>query len=152
MHVQHGSVAVDRSSNNNSSQCTVCASSGCGYGVVQALYSKCTMLLFLLDAIAQCSNSAQSTCCNCLLLINWLHFKYLSCEHICSLTLEGPSLLGLSHISVNASMAINDTALTSSTISRLEAPDPIDTLDLTVCPADDILDGCKVSWRIIFIY
>lgn len=74
-----------------------------------------------------------------------LHFKHLSYEHIYSLTLEGPSLLGLSHISVNASMAINDTALTSGTISRLEAPDPIDTLDLTVCPADDILDGCKVS-------
>ncbi|XP_076577611.1 DNA topoisomerase 2-binding protein 1 [Chaetodon auriga] len=57
---------------------------------------------------------------------------------------EGPSLLGLSHISVNASMTINDTALTNSTISRLEAPDPIDSLDLTVCPADDILDGCKL--------
>ncbi|XP_068438409.1 DNA topoisomerase 2-binding protein 1 [Clinocottus analis] len=57
---------------------------------------------------------------------------------------EGPSLLGLSHISVNASMTINDTALTNGTISRLEAPDPIDTLDLTVCPADDILDGCKL--------
>ncbi|XP_067342884.1 DNA topoisomerase 2-binding protein 1 isoform X2 [Channa argus] len=57
---------------------------------------------------------------------------------------EGPSLLGLSHISVNASMTINDTALTNGTISRLEAPDPIDSLDLTVCPADDILDGCKL--------
>lgn len=60
------------------------------------------------------------------------------------LTPEGSSLLGLSHISVNASMTINDTALTNGTISRLEAPDPIDSLDLTVCPADDILDGCKV--------
>ncbi|KAM9839309.1 DNA topoisomerase 2-binding protein 1 [Aulostomus maculatus] len=57
---------------------------------------------------------------------------------------EAPSLLGLSHISVNASMTINDTALTNGTISRLEAPDPIDSLDLTVCPADDILDGCKL--------
>ncbi|XP_071381939.1 DNA topoisomerase 2-binding protein 1 [Centroberyx affinis] len=57
---------------------------------------------------------------------------------------EGPSLLGLSHISVNASMTINDTALTNGTLSRLEAPDPIDSLDLTVCPADDILDGCKL--------
>ncbi|XP_030254218.1 DNA topoisomerase 2-binding protein 1 [Sparus aurata] len=57
---------------------------------------------------------------------------------------EGPSLLGLSHISVNASMTINDTAVTNVTISRLEAPDPIDSLDLTVCPADDILDGCKL--------
>lgn len=45
----------------NSSQCTVCASSGCGYGAVQALYSKYTMLLFLLDAKARYSNSAQST-------------------------------------------------------------------------------------------
>ncbi|XP_027130123.1 DNA topoisomerase 2-binding protein 1 [Larimichthys crocea] len=57
---------------------------------------------------------------------------------------EGPSLLGLSHISVNASMTINDTALTNATFSRLEAPDPIDSLDITVCPADDILDGCKI--------
>uniref|UniRef100_A0A3Q3F945 DNA topoisomerase II binding protein 1 n=1 Tax=Labrus bergylta TaxID=56723 RepID=A0A3Q3F945_9LABR len=57
---------------------------------------------------------------------------------------DGPSLLGLSHISVNASMTINDTALTNGTISRLEAPDPIDSLDLTVCPAEDILDGCKL--------
>uniref|UniRef100_A0A665TAW0 BRCT domain-containing protein n=2 Tax=Echeneis naucrates TaxID=173247 RepID=A0A665TAW0_ECHNA len=57
---------------------------------------------------------------------------------------EGPSLLGVSHISVNASMTINDTALTNGTISRLEAPDPIDSLDLTVCPTDDILDGCKL--------
>uniref|UniRef100_A0A8C2XI19 DNA topoisomerase II binding protein 1 n=1 Tax=Cyclopterus lumpus TaxID=8103 RepID=A0A8C2XI19_CYCLU len=62
----------------------------------------------------------------------------------CFLTPEGPSLLGLSHISVNASMTINDTVVTNGTISRLEAPDPIDTLDLTVCPADDILDGCKL--------
>ncbi|XP_044031871.1 DNA topoisomerase 2-binding protein 1 [Siniperca chuatsi] len=57
---------------------------------------------------------------------------------------EGPSLLGLSHISVNASLTVNDTALTNSTISRLEAPDSIDSLDLTACPADDILDGCKL--------
>ncbi|KAM8823171.1 DNA topoisomerase 2-binding protein 1 [Spinachia spinachia] len=57
---------------------------------------------------------------------------------------EGPSLLGLSHISVNASMTVNDTALTNGTISRLEAPDPVDSLDLTVCPADDIFDGCKL--------
>ncbi|XP_039983291.1 DNA topoisomerase 2-binding protein 1 isoform X2 [Xiphias gladius] len=57
---------------------------------------------------------------------------------------EGPSLLGLSHISVNASMTIHDTALTNGTISRLEAPDPVDSLDLTICPADDVLDGCKL--------
>ncbi|KAM6953301.1 DNA topoisomerase 2-binding protein 1 [Aplochiton taeniatus] len=57
---------------------------------------------------------------------------------------EGPSLLGLSLISVNASMTVNDTALTNATVSRLEAPDPVDSLDLTVCPADDVLDGCKL--------
>ncbi|XP_072307184.1 DNA topoisomerase 2-binding protein 1 [Eucyclogobius newberryi] len=60
---------------------------------------------------------------------------------------EGPSLLGLSHISVNASMTINDTALTNFsnvTMSRLEAPDPVDSFDITVCPADDVLDGCKL--------
>ncbi|XP_039900425.1 DNA topoisomerase 2-binding protein 1 isoform X1 [Simochromis diagramma] len=58
---------------------------------------------------------------------------------------EGPSLLGLSNISVNTSRTINDTALTNnSTVSHLEAPDPIESLDLTVCPADDLLDGCKL--------
>ncbi|XP_061877402.1 DNA topoisomerase 2-binding protein 1-A-like [Entelurus aequoreus] len=57
---------------------------------------------------------------------------------------EGPSLLGLSHISVNASMTINDTALTNGTVSRVQAPDPTESLDLTACPADDILDGCKL--------
>ncbi|XP_014869751.1 DNA topoisomerase 2-binding protein 1 [Poecilia latipinna] len=57
---------------------------------------------------------------------------------------DGPSLLGLSNISVNTSAAINDTALTNVTMSRVETPDPIDRLDLTVCPADDVLDGCKL--------
>lgn len=53
-------------------------------------------------------------------------------------------------------MTINDTALTNGTISRLENPDPIDSVDLTVCPGDDILDGCKVSkgksmsWNVVF--
>lgn len=62
---------------------------------------------------------------------------------------EGSSLLGLSHISVN--MTINDTALTNATgvsnttISRLEAPDPIDSFDLSTCPTEDVLDGCKVT-------
>lgn len=60
-------------------------------------------------------------------------------------SIEGPSLLGLSHISVNASVTINDTALTNSNISRLEVPDAVESLDITVCPADDILDGCKVN-------
>lgn len=59
--------------------------------------------------------------------------------------------MGLSHISVNASMTINDTAVTNSTMSRLEVPDPIETLDLTVCPADDILDGCKVCKMMKYI-
>ncbi|XP_047206276.1 DNA topoisomerase 2-binding protein 1 [Girardinichthys multiradiatus] len=57
---------------------------------------------------------------------------------------DGPSLLGLSNISVNASVVINDTALTNITISRMETPDPIDSVDLTVCPSDDVLDGCKL--------
>ncbi|XP_030623391.1 DNA topoisomerase 2-binding protein 1 [Chanos chanos] len=56
---------------------------------------------------------------------------------------DGPSLLGLSHIS-NVSATVNDTAVTTATISRLETPDPIDTFDITVCPADDLLDGCKL--------
>uniref|UniRef100_A0A669EPE2 DNA topoisomerase II binding protein 1 n=1 Tax=Oreochromis niloticus TaxID=8128 RepID=A0A669EPE2_ORENI len=64
---------------------------------------------------------------------------------LCFSSPEGPSLLGLSNISVNTSRTINDTALTNnSTVSHLEAPDPIESLDLTVCPADDLLDGCKL--------
>uniref|UniRef100_A0A8K9UDQ2 DNA topoisomerase II binding protein 1 n=1 Tax=Oncorhynchus mykiss TaxID=8022 RepID=A0A8K9UDQ2_ONCMY len=54
------------------------------------------------------------------------------------------SLLGLSHISVNSSMTVNDTALTNATLSRLDTPDPIDALDITVGPAEDLLDGCKL--------
>ncbi|KAM9417525.1 DNA topoisomerase 2-binding protein 1-A-like [Salvelinus alpinus] len=57
---------------------------------------------------------------------------------------ESASLLGLSHISVNSSMTVNDTALTNATLSRLDTPDPIDALDITVGPADDLLDGCKL--------
>ncbi|XP_045077112.1 DNA topoisomerase 2-binding protein 1-A-like isoform X1 [Coregonus clupeaformis] len=57
---------------------------------------------------------------------------------------EGASLLGLSHISVTSSMTVNDTALTNATVSRLDTPDPIDVLDITVGPADDLLDGCKL--------
>lgn len=72
------------------------------------------------------------------------------------LFLDAPSLLGLSNISVSTSIGINDTALTSATISRMETPDPIDNLDLTVCPADDVLDGCKVnggySFKILDIF
>lgn len=80
------------------------------------------------------------------------HISFFTEAHVlliiglfCVWSPEGPSLLGLSNISVNASMTVNDTAVTNVTISRLEAPDPVDSLDLTVCPADDILDGCKVS-------
>uniref|UniRef100_A0A3P8WV72 DNA topoisomerase II binding protein 1 n=1 Tax=Cynoglossus semilaevis TaxID=244447 RepID=A0A3P8WV72_CYNSE len=58
---------------------------------------------------------------------------------------ESLSLLGLSHISVNASMTIQETALTdNTTMSRLEAPDLTDNMDITVSPADDLLDGCKL--------
>ncbi|XP_029570513.1 LOW QUALITY PROTEIN: DNA topoisomerase 2-binding protein 1-A-like [Salmo trutta] len=53
-------------------------------------------------------------------------------------------LLGLSHISVNTSMTVDDTAMTNATVSRLDTPDPIDALDITVCPTDDLLDGCKL--------
>ncbi|XP_076868343.1 DNA topoisomerase 2-binding protein 1 [Brachyhypopomus gauderio] len=56
---------------------------------------------------------------------------------------DGSSLLGLSHIS-NVSMNVNETAITTATVSRLETPDPIDSFDVTVCPTDDLLDGCKL--------
>lgn len=58
---------------------------------------------------------------------------------------EGPSLLGLSHIS-NISMNVNETALTTAGISHIETPDPVDSFDITVCRVDDLLDGCKVSF------
>uniref|UniRef100_A0A8B9L3Y7 BRCT domain-containing protein n=1 Tax=Astyanax mexicanus TaxID=7994 RepID=A0A8B9L3Y7_ASTMX len=56
---------------------------------------------------------------------------------------DGASLLGLSHIS-NVSMNVNETAMTTATMSRIEPADPIDSFDVTVCPADDLLDGCKL--------
>ncbi|KAM9333829.1 DNA topoisomerase 2-binding protein 1 [Pholidichthys leucotaenia] len=59
--------------------------------------------------------------------------------------LEGPSLLGVSSISLNTSRTINDTVVTNtSTNSNLDTPDPVDSLDVAVCPADDLLDGCKL--------
>ncbi|XP_016418541.1 DNA topoisomerase 2-binding protein 1 [Sinocyclocheilus rhinocerous] len=56
---------------------------------------------------------------------------------------EGPSLLGLSHIS-NISMNVNETVLTTAGISHIETPDPVDSFDITVCRVDDLLDGCKL--------
>ncbi|KAK3541594.1 hypothetical protein QTP86_033095 [Hemibagrus guttatus] len=56
---------------------------------------------------------------------------------------DGPSLLGLSHIS-NVSMNVNETAMTTATVSRIETADPVDSFDVTICPADDLLDGCKL--------
>uniref|UniRef100_A0A673ZM52 DNA topoisomerase II binding protein 1 n=1 Tax=Salmo trutta TaxID=8032 RepID=A0A673ZM52_SALTR len=41
-------------------------------------------------------------------------------------------------------MTVDDTAMTNATVSRLDTPDPIDALDITVCPTDDLLDGCKL--------
>ncbi|KAL1006923.1 hypothetical protein UPYG_G00078930 [Umbra pygmaea] len=57
---------------------------------------------------------------------------------------ECASFLGLSHISVNSSLTVNDTTMTHATVSRLDTPDPIDALDITVCSSDDLLDGCKL--------
>ncbi|XP_061661893.1 DNA topoisomerase 2-binding protein 1 isoform X2 [Syngnathoides biaculeatus] len=57
---------------------------------------------------------------------------------------EGPSLLGLSNIPVNASVTVSDPTLTNGSISRMETLDAIESLDLSVCPADDLLDGCKL--------
>ncbi|XP_060756012.1 DNA topoisomerase 2-binding protein 1 isoform X2 [Neoarius graeffei] len=56
---------------------------------------------------------------------------------------DGPSLLGLSRIS-NVSMNVNETATTTATMSCVEAADPVDTFDTITCPADDLLDGCKL--------
>lgn len=56
---------------------------------------------------------------------------------------DGPSLLGLSHIS-NISLNVNETALTTAGISHIEMPDPVDSFDITVCRVDDLLDGCKL--------
>ncbi|XP_019730589.1 DNA topoisomerase 2-binding protein 1 [Hippocampus comes] len=57
---------------------------------------------------------------------------------------DGPSVLGLSRISLNASVTVNDTAFTNATVSHADAPDSLDSLDLTVQPPDDLLDGCKL--------
>uniref|UniRef100_A0A6Q2X8N1 BRCT domain-containing protein n=1 Tax=Esox lucius TaxID=8010 RepID=A0A6Q2X8N1_ESOLU len=64
--------------------------------------------------------------------------------HTSTPTGTSASLLGLSHISVNNSRTVNDTAMTNATESRLDTPDPIDALDITVCTSDDLLDGCKL--------
>ncbi|XP_017308606.1 DNA topoisomerase 2-binding protein 1 isoform X4 [Ictalurus punctatus] len=56
---------------------------------------------------------------------------------------DGPSLLGLSHIS-NISMNVNETTMTTATTIRIETADPIDAFDATICPTDDLLDGCKL--------
>ncbi len=66
---------------------------------------------------------------------------YISLSFVCA---EGPSLLGLSHIS-NISMNVNETALTTAGISHIETPDPVDSFDITVCRVEDLLDGFKVS-------
>uniref|UniRef100_A0A8C1NYD4 DNA topoisomerase II binding protein 1 n=1 Tax=Cyprinus carpio TaxID=7962 RepID=A0A8C1NYD4_CYPCA len=58
-------------------------------------------------------------------------------------TKEGPSLMGLSHIS-NISMNVNETALTTAGMSHIETPDPVDSFDMTACRVDDLLDGCKL--------
>ncbi|XP_061130917.1 DNA topoisomerase 2-binding protein 1-A-like [Syngnathus typhle] len=57
---------------------------------------------------------------------------------------EESSVLGLSRISLNTSETVNDTAFTNGTVTHMEAPDPLDSLDLTVRPAEDLLDGCKL--------
>ncbi|KTG28176.1 hypothetical protein cypCar_00019978 [Cyprinus carpio] len=56
---------------------------------------------------------------------------------------QGPSLMGLSHIS-NISMNVNETALTTAGMSHIETPDPVDSFDMTACRVDDLLDGCKL--------
>ncbi|KAI1888905.1 hypothetical protein AGOR_G00173580 [Albula goreensis] len=53
-------------------------------------------------------------------------------------------LLGVSQISNISLSSVNDTALTTATTSCLVMPNPLDTLDSTTCPADDLLDGCKL--------
>ncbi|KAL4635475.1 DNA topoisomerase 2-binding protein 1 isoform X2 [Arapaima gigas] len=53
-------------------------------------------------------------------------------------------LLGVSQISnINLSSA-SDSAMNATSVSCLETPDPLDLLDITACPADDLLDGCKL--------
>uniref|UniRef100_A0A8C9W913 DNA topoisomerase II binding protein 1 n=1 Tax=Scleropages formosus TaxID=113540 RepID=A0A8C9W913_SCLFO len=54
------------------------------------------------------------------------------------------SLLGVSQISNISLSSVNDSAFTTTSVSRLETPDPLDALDISCCPADDLLDGCKL--------
>jgi hypothetical protein len=48
-------------------------------------------------------------------------------------------------MTVNDTSLTNATGLTNDTTSRLEAKDPLDTLDLATCLTNDVLDGCKVT-------
>lgn len=80
------------------------------------------------------------------ILINIVHSFYSVSvsQSVLYFAADGPSLLGLSHIS-NVSMNVNETAMTTATVSRIETADPIDSFDVTICPTDDLLDGCKVN-------
>ncbi|KAJ8277001.1 hypothetical protein GJAV_G00070300 [Gymnothorax javanicus] len=53
-------------------------------------------------------------------------------------------VLGMSQISNISLSSVNDTTHTTATASCLASPDPLDALDRTVCPSDDLLDGCKL--------
>ena len=50
----------------------------------------------------------------------------------------------ISNISAISMMNVEESRLVNMT-TRLEEPDPLDTLDMTKAPSEMFLDGCKVN-------
>uniref|UniRef100_A0A4W5MFE9 DNA topoisomerase II binding protein 1 n=1 Tax=Hucho hucho TaxID=62062 RepID=A0A4W5MFE9_9TELE len=127
---QHGASYTGKLKMNECTHLIVGKPSGQKYEYAQKWNVFCVSLHWLFDSIEK--GFCQDESC------------YTSTPTVTSKKKEGEFLLGLSHISVNTSMTVNDTAMTNATISHLDTPDPIDALDITVCPTDDLLDGCKL--------
>uniref|UniRef100_A0A4W5MGE4 DNA topoisomerase II binding protein 1 n=1 Tax=Hucho hucho TaxID=62062 RepID=A0A4W5MGE4_9TELE len=126
---QHGASYTGKLKMNECTHLIVGKPSGQKYEYAQKWNVFCVSLHWLFDSIEK--GFCQDESC------------YTSTPTVTSKKKE-EFLLGLSHISVNTSMTVNDTAMTNATISHLDTPDPIDALDITVCPTDDLLDGCKL--------
>ncbi|XP_075309189.1 DNA topoisomerase 2-binding protein 1-A-like [Odontesthes bonariensis] len=140
---QHGANYTGQLKINECTHLIVSEPTGQKYECAQKWNVYCVSLHWLFDSIEKgfCQDESRYTVkCNAAKSTR----MYTSTPIGTNSKAEGPSLLGLSNISVSASRTLNDTALTNATISRLETSDPVDSLDLTVCPADDVLDGCKL--------
>ncbi|KAM9552229.1 DNA topoisomerase 2-binding protein 1-A-like isoform 3-T3 [Salvelinus alpinus] len=126
---QHGASYTGQLKMNECTHLIVSKPSGQKYEYAQKWNVFCVSLHWLFDSIEKGFCQDES--------------RYTSTPTVTSKKKE-EFLLGLSHISVNTSMTVDDTVMTNATVSRLDTPDPIDALDFTVCPTDDLLDGCKL--------